>query len=209
MTNAKQGGGASLWRTVTGPAPVRLLACVLVALAFPGENRMVAAEAPEVSEEQVKAAFLINFPKYVDWPTDALAESNSPIVVAIFGETALDRALRKMLAGKTVNGHPLVFKRVSTEEECDGGYHILFIGDGATRHTAEILGKLGGASVLTVGDSESFLDDGGIIKLAKRDRKIRLEVNLVAANRTHLKLSSKLLAVADVVRGNPRSGGGG
>jgi hypothetical protein len=180
---------------------------VSIALVFACGRTLAAAEVPEVSEEQVKAAFLINFPKYVDWPSGVLAETNTPIIVAVFGEAALDSDLQKMLKDKTINGHPLVFRRVTTEEEA-GGCHILFIGDGTARRLAEILGKLKGTNILTVGDSEDFLDNGGVIKLAKRDRKIRLEVNLVAARQAGLKLSSKLLSVADVVRGSSRNGGG-
>jgi len=169
---------------------------------------IVAVDAPEVSEEQVKAAFLINFPKYVDWPSNAFAQADSPIVVAVFGEPSLQNDLQKMIKGKVIMGHPLVFKRVATEEECAGGYQILFIDATAAQRIPGILDKLDGASVLTVGDSENFLDSGGVIKLVKRDRKIRIEVNLTAANRAHLKLSSKLLGVADVVLGKPQNGGG-
>ncbi|HUI07785.1 MAG TPA: YfiR family protein [Verrucomicrobiae bacterium] len=187
---------------------VRLLVVVLATLGFPCGKMMVAANAPDVSEEQVKAAFLINFPKYVDWPANAFAETNSPIVVAVFGETSLDGDLQRMIKGKVIMGHPLVFKRVTTEEECASGCQILFIDAAAARRVPDIINKLDGASTLTVGDSEDFLDSGGVIKLAKRDRKIRLEVNLTAARRAHLKLSSKLLGVADVVLGKPQSGGG-
>jgi hypothetical protein len=202
------GWTTALGRSATASKAVRLLILVLAVLAFAYQELAVAADAPDVSETQVKAAFLINFPKYVDWPTDALAESNSPIVVAVFGETSLDGDLKKMLKGKTINGHPLVFKRVSTEEEAINGCHILFIGEESARRASTIIGKLDGTSILTVGDSDDFLDSGGVIRLARRDRKIRLEISLTAANRAHLKLSSKLLGVADVVRDGPRGGGG-
>jgi hypothetical protein len=184
------------------------LAVLLMALGLPCEERTDAAGAPEVSEAQVKAAFLISFPKYVDWPVNSFADTNSPIVVAVFGETDLDGDLQNMLKGKTINGHPLVFKRVTTLEEfTTSGCHVLFICTAVVQRMPDILSKLDGTSVLTVGDSDDFLDNGGVIKLAKRDRKIRLEVNLVAANRAHLKLSSKLLSVADVVQGKPQGGG--
>ncbi len=182
---------------------VALLAAVMVAVVFPCAKTVLVAGAAEVSEDQVKAAFLINFPKYVDWPANVLAETNSPIVIAVFGETSLDGDLQKMIKGKTIMGHPLVFKRVATEGECASGCHILFIDAGVRRPTPDFLGKLDGASVLTVGDSDDFLNSGGVIKLARRDRKIRLEVNLIAAGQAHLKISSKLLSVADVVMGRP------
>jgi len=180
-----------------------LLVIVLVVLGLPCERFVAAADAPEVSEGQVKAAFLINFPKYVDWPEGTFPETNSPIVIGVLGETGLDGDLQKMIKGKSVMGHPLVFKRVAAGEELAGGSHVLFI-DGATVQRApDILSKLSAEKVLTVGDSENFLDRGGVIRLAKRDRKIRLEVSLASATQAHLKISSKLLSVADVVLGRP------
>lgn len=178
-----------------------LLVVALTMLALPCEEITVAADAPEVSEEQVKSAFLINFPKYVDWPPNAFAETNSPIVVAVFGETGLDQDLQKMIKGKTIMGRPLVFKRVTATEEFTSGCHVLFIDAATVQRTPDILSKLTGVSVLTVGESDGFLDSGGVIRLARRDRKVRLEVNLAAAGRAHLKISSKLLSVADVVMG--------
>ena len=180
---------------------VLVFAVVVATLGFPCEKMLVAAEAPEVSEEQVKAAFLINFPKYVDWPSNAFAEANSPIVVAVFGETALDKDLQKMIKGKVIMGRPLLFRRVTATEESTSGCHVLFIDAATVQRTPDILSKLNGISVLTVGDSDNFLDSGGVIRFARRDRKVRLEVNLAAADQAHLKISSKLLSVADVVRG--------
>jgi len=192
-------------------APASKMVRLFVALSVLGlscDEMLVAADAPGVSEEQVKAAFLISFPKYVDWPSNAFAEADSPIVVAVYGESGLDKDLQEMIKDKVIMGHPLVFKRVTAEGEGAGGYHILFIDATVARRIPDILEKLDGASVLTVGDSDDFLDSGGVIRLVKRDRKIRIEVNLTAAKRAHLKLSSKLLGVADVVLGGPHSRGG-
>jgi hypothetical protein len=160
-----------------------------------------AAEDKAPSVEQVKAACLLNLPKYVEWPAAAFAQADSPIVLAEFGESEVGEKLREMVKGKAINGHPLVFKRISSEEEIESGVHILFIGDSDRRRIPEAIDRLGGKSVLTVGESEGFLDKGGMILLSHRERKIRLEINLVAAKQARLVISSKLLSVAGTVKG--------
>jgi len=157
------------------------------------------AEEPPASEYQVKAAFLINFPKYADWPAEAFAGSNSPIVIVVLGETPVTEEIQKVIAGRTVNGRKIVLKRVATGED-SGVCQILFISAAEQRHSADTLAKLKDASILTVGESDDFLESGGIINLARRDQRITLEVNLIAANKARIKVSSKLLSVATVVK---------
>ena len=168
-----------------------------------GAERCMSADIPAASEAQVKAAFLVTFPKYVDWPAGAFAQSDSPMVLAVFGEADLTKEVQGMTEGKKINGHPLVFRQVTTEEECAHGCNILFIGAAEQPRAAAILSRIHGLSVLTVGDSGDFLEAGGVINLTRRDRKIRLNVNLTAAHDAHLLISSRLLAVADVVQGKP------
>jgi hypothetical protein len=157
------------------------------------------AEEPVPSESQVKAAFLINFPKYADWPAEAFAGTNSPIVIAVLGETPVTEEIQKVIPGRTVNGRKIVLKHLTSGEE-SGGCQILFISAAELRHSPDVLTKLKDASVLTVGESDDFLESGGIINLARRDRKIALEVNLTAAEKARIKVSSKLLNVASVVK---------
>lgn len=175
------------------PRWLTLLLALLV-----GARGAFAQDAPP--EPQVKAAFLVNFPKYVDWPAETFVETNSPIIVATLGETDLGDHLRQMIPGRTVNGRPLVFK-VITENDPGRDFHILFIPDSARRRQTAMLEKLKGSPVLTVGETDDFLARGGVVNLARRDQKVRLEVNLAAARQAALKISSKLLSVADVVKG--------
>ncbi|MBE0544024.1 MAG: YfiR family protein [Verrucomicrobia bacterium] len=189
FNDQNHGGGARRQR----PLVLRIVLALLA-----GSVAGFAQAAPQ-PEHQVKAAFLFNFPKYVDWPADAFAETNSPIVIATIGETGLGDELRELVSDKTVNGRPLVFKVVAENSAAD--CHILFIPESARRRVPAILQNLKGATVLTVGESDDFLDKGGIINLARRDHKIRLEVNLATARQAGLKISSKLLSVADVVKG--------
>lgn len=157
------------------------------------------AEEPLASEYQVKAAFLVNFPKYAEWPASAFVETKSPIVIAVLGETPVTGEIQKVIEGRTVDGRKIVLKRLASGEE-PGVCHILFISAVEQRHLPEVLVKLKDTSVLTVGESDNFLEDGGIINLARRDQRVALEVNLVAANKAQIKISSKLLGVASMVK---------
>ena len=162
----------------------------------------VAAES-ETSENEVKAAFLLNFPKYVEWPPEVFAESNTPIRVTILGDAGLANKFEQAIAGKTINGRMLILQSLASTAEFTNDCHILFISASA-RRTVELLSHLHGASILTVSDEEGFLDRGGAIRFVRRNQKIRLEVNLTAAQAARLKISSKLLSVADEVRGTSR-----
>jgi hypothetical protein len=163
---------------------------------------MAKAEEGAPLDYQVKAAYLVNFPKYVDWPSNAFATANSPITVAIFGDDNVSGEFRKMIeGGRTVDGHPFVLKRVDKEEEIGNDCHILFIARSENQRAPSILEKVKGSPVLTVGEGVDFLEQGGVVNLVQRDRKIRLQVNLTAAGQSSLKISSRLLVVADAVKG--------
>jgi YfiR/HmsC-like len=173
---------------------------LLMAVAWLAGTSVCVADEPLPSEYQVKAAFLINFPKYADWPAAVFAELNSPIVIAVLGETKVFEELKKLIAGRTINGREIVLKR-AVAGTAPGVCHILFFSAAEQRHSANLLAKLKNISILTVGESDDFLERGGVINLARRNRKIALEVNLAAASNSRIKISSKLLSVANVVEG--------
>jgi YfiR/HmsC-like len=152
------------------------------------------------SEAQVKAAFLLNFPKYVEWPATAFSQTDSPIVVAFWGEEEVADEFAVMSEKKIIAGHPIHLVRVKSIDQCQD-CHILFIGSAESRKSPEMLQKLRGRSVLTVGESDDFIDHGGMIGLARRERRVMLEVNLEPIHEAGLKVSSKLLAVATVKGG--------
>ena len=158
------------------------------------------AEEALPSEYQVKAAFLINFPKYVDWPAEAFAKPNSPIVIAVLGETKVAEEIQKVIAGRTVNGREILLKRLASGEQ-PGICHILFIPAAEQRHSPDLLAKLKDSSVLTVGEDEPFARNGGIITFVLRNGNVRLDIDLTAARKAGVTISSRLLAVADVVKG--------
>jgi hypothetical protein len=154
----------------------------------------------EVAEYQVKALFLLNFTKYVDWPPAAFAGTNAPIVIGLYGEDKFGDALTNAVAGQTVSGRQIVIQPIEKDGDF-GKCQMLFISDSEKNHLGEILDKIKALPVLTVGETDQFMEWGGMINFVKKEGKIRLEINLAAARQAKLGISSKLLDVADMVKG--------
>jgi len=191
-----------LSRVIRSGTAGRLAALLIFAVVLLAGKVPALAQDEAPMDYQVKAAFLVNFPKYVDWPATALPANNSPITVAIFGDDNVANEFEVMISeGKVVDGHPIVLKRITKEEEIGKDCQILFIGASEQHRTSAILERLKGSETLTVGESPDFLDKGGVINLVRQGRKVRLQVNLNAAKEAHLRISSRLLVVADVVKG--------
>jgi hypothetical protein len=149
------------------------------------------------AEYAVKAAFLFNFAKFVDWPPEAFA-NGSPMTICVLGEDPFGDTLDSLTRGEHVNGRDIAIRRPRGLEEARA-CHILFISASERHHVLEILYALRGASVLTVGDMEDFAQLGGVIRLAKQNYRIGLEISAQAAERAHVKISSKLWSLARIV----------
>ncbi len=156
-----------------------------------------AADTPSV-EAQVKAAFLGKFPSYVEWPGSAFPTPQAPIVIGVLGPDPFgpqfDEAAKQLSHG----GRSVAVRRFASLRELEG-CHILFITDPEHRNLVEILARLRGTPVLTVGDAERFAHQGGMVNFIKVDGKVRFEINLEAARKAGLKLSSKIIQVSQVV----------
>lgn len=191
-----------LRRVLVRPLAASVRVWLIIACVAIGAASANAQDEPKVMDYQVKAADLINFPKYVDWPEKAFASSNSPITIAVFGDNNVTEAFQTMLGGGTeIGGHPLLLKRINSEADITTNCQILYIAASERSRVPAILEKLGGSSVLTVGESDNFLEQGGMINFVPQNRRIRLQVNLTAASQAHLRISSRLLKVADLVKG--------
>src|SRR5438445_10736514 len=112
-------------------------------------------EAGGFTEYQVKALFLLNFTKYVDWPAEAFAGADAPITIGVLGENHFGDDLKKAVEGKTVNGRAIAVQAVDKESDL-GKCHVLFISASEKKRLGEILGKMKTLPVLTVGESEQF-----------------------------------------------------
>jgi len=176
-----------------------LVASVLFATPFDEAPAQGSGAATSYTEYQVKAAFLYNFARFVDWPADAFRESESPFRIGIFGENSFGTTLEQLVAGKNVKGRPLTvvrFERVQDIEDCQ----ILFVGAGQVGRISQVLAKVGTSAILTVGEVDGLARRGGIINFVLRENRVRFQVNVDAAERAHLRISSKLLKLAEIVR---------
>jgi len=153
-----------------------------------------------LSEYQVKALFLLNFTKYVDWPPTAFVGSNTPVIIGLYGETKLGGALKNVVAGKSVGSRTIVIRQFESTDDVSQ-CHILFISDSEASRTRGILDKTSALPILTVGEDPVFAQSGGIINFMLKNGNVRLEVNLAAAKKAGLTISTRLLAVADTVKG--------
>lgn len=157
-----------------------------------------AAQAQSATEYQVKAAFLFNFARFVDWPADAFPSADSALQICVLGQDPFGRDFEQVIVDKTVNGHRIEIAHpdgVPQARACQ----ILFIAASEKARVPAILQGLKGASVLVVGDTPGFAAGGGAINFVIDDGRVRFEINLKAAQLAHLKLSSRLLTVAKVV----------
>jgi hypothetical protein len=170
------------WRRRLGAA---LSALFLVALPLTSQ------ENPTLAEYEVKAAYLLNFARFVDWPPLADRTQDELLSICVLGDDPFEGTLERLARGEVVNGQPIVVRRVSRyEESC----RILFVSR-SERDLFRVLRGVNG-NVLTVGEDERFLFEGGMISFAIENRRVRFDVNLKAAEQASVRISSRLLVVA-------------
>lgn len=168
-----------------------ILPCVVVSL-----DRNVYAAAP--TEYQLKAAFLFNFAKFIDWPPVAFRNSQSPFAICVLGEDPYGRDLDETIKGQTIDNRNLVVRRVAQASR-DDSCQILFVSSSESGRFGQILNAVRSLPVLTVGEDEEFRRAGGIIFLVVEEKRVRFDVNLDAGEQAGVKFSSRLLKLARAV----------
>jgi hypothetical protein len=168
-----------------------LVAALVAALGAPMQG--------EVDEYQVKAAFLYNFAKFVEWPPQTFKEVSDPFVICVLGENPFGRQLGDVIDGKTVDGRVLKIRPVANAQQA-GNCQILFISSSERNRLRSVLGDLKSSPILTVGDTEGFAAAGGVINFTLDRDAVRIEINAAAAKQKNLQISSKLLSLAHMVR---------
>lgn len=176
----------------------QLLAClVLVLLSVLGGPAL--AQDAQVSEADVKAAFLFNFTKFVEWPAEAFPKDDSPVSVGVYGDEEFTTTLRTLLADKKAHGRSFTVRRLSNPADAKS-CEILFFREAETKKMGTVYESIKKLPILTVGESDDFLDQGGMFNLFFEDKQLRFEVNPATAENAKLTVSSKLLRLAKRIR---------
>lgn len=185
------------------PVAAPLLLCLLVQVALAGSPGEI--PPPSSLEYQMKAAFLYNFAKFVEWPARGSGDRDGQIRVCILGKDPFGPVLEGVIQGKTVNNRSLAVRRIAYLEGATS-CHLLFIGSSEKNRLEDIVEALKGTNVLTVSEIDRFAHRGGMINFLMENKKVRFEINVDAAALAGLKISSKLLQLATIVR---QEGSGG
>ena len=190
--------GKCRWRSTfairRGGVAVFLLTCAMAM----GNLADLRTQNPPPGEYEVKAAFLYNFAKFVEWPQGAFADADSPLIIGVLGEDPFGEVLDRTVAGKLAQGRPLRiqrWKRLTEIRRC----HILFVSTSERGALPELLETFQAAAVLTVSESDKFAERGGIVHFLLIGSKVRFEINDVSAKKAGLKISSRLLALATTI----------
>jgi len=160
------------------------------------------AQAP-VSEFKVKAVYLVKFIEFVDWPDGAFPATNSPLVIGVLGTDPFGRMLDEVAEGEMIKNRRVVVRRFHNAKEAEDA-NVLFIDKSESSRLRSILPSLQDRSILTVSDIEGFSDKGGVVRFIIENNKVHFRINVGAARRANLQISSKLLQLADVVHDQDR-----
>ena len=186
LTPPKVGGMPGPWRF--------LWALAVMALLLPGMR----AESGSAGEYQVKAAFLYNFAKFVEWPPNSFRDPAAPLQICVLGQDPFGDELRNITNAKTVNGRKFEVRQVA-DLQLAKTCHILFIASSEKAQFKQILEGLRGTYALTVSDTRGFVEQGGMINFVLENDRVQFEVSRKAVEQAGLKISSKLLSVAKLV----------
>jgi|SRR5689334_15728154 len=183
-----------VYEPAIGPSMMSQLAiALLMALMAP------VGTAAQLDEYQVKAAFLFNFAKFVEWPSETFKGPNDPITICVAGENPFGSALENAVKGKSVGTRGFIIRMSPTGQNVKG-CQILFAALSDRRRIRALLDAVKGSSTLTVGESENFATDGGIVNFKLDGDRVRIEINAKAAEQEKLQISSKLLSLAQIVK---------
>jgi hypothetical protein len=190
-------------RSRAGSKNLQALSLAVLLIAISGAPPKVVGGSSGTSEYDVKTAFLFHFAQFVEWPPEAFKDTNSPLTYCTIGEDPFRGALDESLKGKSIGNRPLRVQHLQQLEQIEG-CQVLFIATAEKKRQGEELASAEGHAVLTVGETEHFAQQGGIIGFCLEQNKIRFEINLEAAGKAKLKISAKLLTLAKTVIGTPR-----
>jgi YfiR/HmsC-like len=163
------------------------------------------SQGDERGEYELKAAFLFNFAKFVQWPPSSFPSPQSQFTICVLGDDPFGKSIDEMLRGKAIGEHPVIVTRCRSLPEA-AHCQIVFISSSEKKRLPEILAALKGSSTLAVGETDGFAVSGGVIQFTLEEQHVHFIINVNAAEQAGLQISSKLLALAKVVRDVPLNG---
>jgi hypothetical protein len=179
-----------------------LIVALSVSLSWAPEAFAQAADSSDSSEYLIKAGFIYNFAKFVEWPSAAFAQPDSPIIIGILGTDPFGTLIDRIVENKKIGARGFVVKRLKwgTDlkdlKECK----ILFVGASEKAHIDELVQIVKSLPILTVGETPGFAERGGVIRFVLEDNRVRFEVNVEAAHQADLTISSRLLTLARIIQ---------
>jgi len=183
-----------LWGRVV---PALFPLCTMALLALAGVIPTHPQAAPSV-EYSVKAAFLLNFAKFIEWPPNEFQDDKTPIAICVFRYDPFGSTLDEIIRGKAINNREVQVRRINELEQLKS-CQLVFVSEREEKRLPEILNSLKSASVLLVGENAGFAERGGGIQFFLENNRMRFAVNVDAVQRARLAVSSKLLALARIV----------
>jgi hypothetical protein len=171
-----------------------------------GWTAQCVAQVPDDSSEYlIKAGFIYNFAKFVEWPSAAFADSDSPIVIGVLGNDPFGPTIDRIVEDKKIGSRGFIVKRFKWGKDLKDLHDckILFIAGSERAHIDEVLQMVKGLPILTVGETPGFAERGGMIRFVLEDNRVRFEVNVEAARQADLNISSRLLTLARII--SPKS----
>src|SRR2546430_7019656 len=185
-----------------------LIVALSVSLSGTPEAFAQAPDSRDSSEYLIKAGFIYNFAKFVEWPTAAFSQPDSPIVIGVLGTDPFGNVLDRIVEDKKIGPRGFVVKRLKWGKDLKDlrDCKILFVSASERAHIDEIVQSVKGLPILTVGETPGFAERGGMIRFTLEDNRVRFEVNVDAAHDADLNISSRLLTLAKIIPQTAASG---
>lgn len=185
---------------------LRIVSLAVLLLACAARSTTGAEARPRASEYDLKAAFIFNFTRFVEWPTNAFASTNSPLLIGVLGSDPFQGALEKIVQGERAQGRPIEVVRFARLADFQP-VHILFLSKSMAAQLPDALRRADGYPTLTVSDIERFAERGGMIQFFTQENQIRMRIDAEKARAANVSISSKVLRLAQLTRGAPAEGG--
>jgi hypothetical protein len=152
-----------------------------------------------IDQYEVKAGFVTSFANFVEWPPEAFKSPHDPFVICVLGRNPFGATLAGLVAGKVVGNRALMLRELMDVREAEG-CHILFISASEHLRFRAILSSLREQSIFSIGDTNDFVSEGGVANLRIENGRVRIEINVVAAKEKNLRISSRLMGLARIVK---------